>query len=454
MALSAPINVTRPTLIISITLFYTFTSGIASRLSWQKRPHSAATLTSLNDSIAMIEFTPDGTVLSVNTLFLDRMGYTLAEIDGQHHSLFCTPDQLQSRDYKDFWLRLNRGESFSDKFLRIAKNSRPVWLEANYVPVQDRHGRVIKIVKLATDITGHINDAQEQRAMTNAIERSMAVIAFNLKGEVLKANDNFLKTMGYRREEIEGVHHSLFCSEAIRNSREYSELWHGEFISGQFPRVNKQGRTVWLRATYNPVFDEQGKLYKVVKFATDVTAQVEKDQQEREAAQRAYHTAQQTNVSTRVGANVIANSVQTMNALAGELQGISGDISGLSESSDRIGFTVESIRRIADQTNLLALNAAIEAARAGSHGRSFAVVANEVRTLAANINRATAEIESRVQQNHLLANKALKGIELNLKRADQGVQLAQEAGGVIAEIREGATDVVRAISHVTETLKP
>lgn len=438
-------------------MFYTITSGIASRLSWQKRTHSAATLTSLNDSIAMIEFTADGTVIGANALFLERMGYTLAEITGQHHSLFCTPDQLQSSDYKDFWLRLNRGESFSDKFLRVAKNSRPVWLEANYVPVQDRHGRVFKIVKLATDITSHINDAQEQRAMTNAIERSMAVIAFNLKGEVLKANDNFLKTMGYRREEIQGVHHSLFCSEAIRDSREYSELWQqlnrGEFISGQFPRVNKQGRTVWLRATYNPVFDQQGKLYKVVKFATDVTAQVEKNQQEREAAQRAYHTALQTNESTRVGADVIANSVQTMNALAGELQGISGDISGLSESSDRIGFIVESIRRIADQTNLLALNAAIEAARAGAHGRSFAVVANEVRTLAANINRATAEIESRVQQNHLLANKALKGIESNLKRADQGVQLAQEAGGVIAEIREGATDVVRAISHVTETLK-
>lgn len=438
-------------------MFYTITSGIASRLSWQKRTHSAATLTSLNDSIAMIEFTADGTVIGANALFLERMGYTLAEIAGQHHSLFCTPDQLQSSDYKDFWLRLNRGESFSDKFLRVAKNSRPVWLEANYVPVQDRHGRVFKIVKLATDITSHINDAQEQRAMTNAIERSMAVIAFNLKGEVLKANDNFLKTMGYRREEIQGVHHSLFCSEAIRNSREYSELWQqlnrGEFISGQFPRVNKQGRTVWLRATYNPVFDQQGKLYKVVKFATDVTAQVEKNQQEREAAQRAYHTALQTNESTRVGADVIANSVQTMNALAGELQGISGDISSLSESSDRIGFIVESIRRIADQTNLLALNAAIEAARAGAHGRSFAVVANEVRTLAANINRATAEIESRVQQNHLLANKALKGIESNLKRADQGVQLAQEAGGVIAEIREGATDVVRAISHVTETLK-
>ena len=438
-------------------MFSTITSGIASRHSWQKRSHSAATLSSLNGSIAMIEFSPDGTILSANALFLARMGYTLAEIEDQHHSLFCTAEQLESRDYQDFWLRLNRGESFSDKFLRVAKNGRPVWLEANYVPVQNRHGRVIKIVKLATDITDHINDAQEQRAITTAIERSMAVIAFNLKGEVLKANDNFLKTMGYRREEVEGVHHRRFCSQALRDSREYSEFWQqlnrGEFVSGQFPRVNKRGETIWLRATYNPVFDEQGRLYKIVKFATDVTAQVEKNQQEHDAAQRAYHTALQTDESTKLGADVIASSVQTMNALAGELQGISGDITGLSESSERIGAIVEGIRQIADQTNLLALNAAIEAARAGTHGRSFAVVANEVRTLAANINRATTDIENRIQQNHQLASRALKGIESNLKRADQGVQLAQEAGGVIAEIREGATDVVRAIGQVTKTLK-
>ncbi|WP_279234005.1 PAS domain-containing methyl-accepting chemotaxis protein [Pantoea sp. MQR6] len=438
-------------------MFSTITSGVVSRLAWQKRAHSSATMHSLKDSIAMIEFSPEGTILTANTLFLERMGYTLDEIKGQHHSMFCTSDLLQSRAYRDFWQRLNRGESFSDKFLRVAKNSLPVWLEANYVPVQDRSGRVFKIVKLANDITEHIIDAQEQRSMTTAIERSMAVIAFNLKGEVLKANDNFLKTMGYRIDEIKGVHHSIFCSAEMRTSAEYKALWQqlnrGEFVSGQFPRVDKQGRTLWLRATYNPVFNENGELYKVVKFATDVTAQVEKNQQERKAAQQAYQTALQTSESTKLGADVIANSVQTMNELAGELHGISGDISGLSDSSDRIGFIVESIRRIADQTNLLALNAAVEAARAGTHGRSFAVVANEVRTLAANINRATTEIENRVQQNHLLANKALKGIESNLKRADQGVILAQEAGGMIADIRNSSTEVVRAISHVTEALK-
>ena len=438
-------------------MFSTIASGILSRLAWQKRSNSMATLSSLQDAIAMVEFTPEGKILTANELFLERMGYSLKEIVGQHHSMFCTADLLNSPQYRDFWRRLNRGEGFSDKFLRVAKHSRPIWLEANYVPVQDRSGRVIKIIKLASDITARIMDAQEQRAMTTAIERSMAVIAFNLKGEVLMTNDNFLKTMGYSASEVIGVHHSHFCPPEMRNSDEYRRFWHklnqGEFISGQFQRVNKRGQTVWLRATYNPVFNETGELYKVVKFATDVTAQVEKNQQEREAAQQAYKTALQTSESTRIGATVIENSVQTMNDLAGELHGISGDINDLSESSDRIGAIVESIRRIADQTNLLALNAAVEAARAGQHGRSFAVVANEVRTLAANINRATTEIENRVQQNHTLAEKALKGIASNLKRADQGVVLAKEAGGMMADIRGSSSEVVRAIGHVTAALK-
>jgi len=438
-------------------MFSTITSGILSRLAWQKRGHSKATLSSLQDAIAMVEFTPEGKILTANELFLERMGYTLKEIVGQHHSMFCTTDMLNSPQYRDFWRRLNRGEGFSDKFLRVAKHSRPIWLEANYVPVQDRSGRVIKIVKLASDITARIMDAQEQRAMTTAIERSMAVIAFNLKGEVLMTNDNFLKTMGYNASEVIGVHHSQFCPPEMRNSDEYRRFWHklnqGEFISGQFQRVNKRGQTVWLRATYNPVFNETGELYKVVKFATDVTAQVEKNQQERDAAQQAYQTALQTSESTRLGATVIENSVQTMNDLAGELHGISGDINDLSQSSDRIGAIVESIRRIADQTNLLALNAAVEAARAGQHGRSFAVVANEVRTLAANINRATTEIENMVQQNHTLAEKALKGIASNLKRADQGVGLAKEAGGMMADIRDSSSEAGRAIGHVTATLR-
>lgn len=434
----------------------TIKSGVLSRVFPSSSKHSQATLSSLNDAIAMIEFTPEGIILGANSLFLEKMGYEMHEVMGQHHSLFCTPTLVSSPEYSHFWQRLRRGESFSNKFLRVAKNNRPLWLEANYVPVQDRSGRVIKIVKLATDITDHILDVQEQRAMTNAINRSMAVIAFNLTGQVLRANDNFLSTMGYHASEIVGKHHSLFCTPEVSNSKEYSEFWkklrRGDFVSGQFPRVDKQGKTIWLRATYNPVFDENNQLYEVVKFATDVTSQVLRNHQEREAAEQAYQAALETSENTRLGVSVIEDSVIKMNEIAGELRKVSNDINGLSSQSAQIGVIVGTIRSIASQTNLLALNAAIEAARAGTHGRSFAVVANEVRSLAANIHTASQEISGVVDRNHELAAIAQKNITANIVRADEGVNLVREAGDVIVDIQTNSAQVVKATGHVTHKL--
>lgn len=434
----------------------TIKSGVLSRVFYNNTRHSKATLSSLNDAIAMIEFTPEGIILNANALFLEKMDYELHEVIGQHHRMFCPPSLVSSPEYAHFWQRLKQGESFSNKFLRIAKNSRPLWLEANYVPVQDRSGRVIKIVKLASDITDHILDAQEQRAMTNAINRSMAVIAFNLRGQVLRANDNFLKTMGYQSHEIIGKNHSQFCTPELANSREYAEFWkklrRGDFVSGLFARINKQGKTIWLRATYNPVFDENNQLYEVVKFATDVSPQVMKNQQEREAAEHAYQAALETSENTRVGVTVIENSVRKMNEIASELRKVSNDINGLSSQSAQIGVIVETIRSIASQTNLLALNAAVEAARAGTHGRSFAVVANEVRSLAANIHTASQEISGVVDRNHELAAMAQKNITANLVRADEGVHLVREAGNVIVDIQANSSQVVEAIGHVTHKL--
>lgn len=433
----------------------TIKSGLFTRF-FQHGRTSKATLSSLSDAIAMIEFSPEGKILSANAIFLEKMGYTLSEVVGQHHRIFCTESLVHSPAYAQFWQRLQRGESFSDKYLRLAKNGRPVWLEANYVPVKDKNGRVIKIVKLASDITSRITDALEQRSLTNAINRSMAVIAFNTQCEVVRANENFLSTMGYHRSEVIGKHHRLFCSEAISRSPEYNAFWHkllqGDFISGQFSRVDKAGNTVWLRATYNPIFDEDNRLYEVVKFATDVTEQVIRNQQEREAAEHAYNAALETQENTRIGVGVIENSVTKMNEIAGELRKVSQDVNGLSSQSAQIGVIVDTIRSIASQTNLIALNAAVEAARAGTHGRSFAVVANEIRSLAANIHTASQEIASVVTRNHELAALAQKNISANLSRADQGVTLVKEAGDVIIDIQNNSHQVVEAIGHVTHKL--
>lgn len=428
-----------------------------SRFQYNKYQQSALTLNSLHDAIATVEFTPQGEILTANGLFLECMGYELAEIVGQPHHIFCTPSYSHSAQYREFWQRLGRGESFSDKFSRLAKNGRPVWLEAHYIPVKSATGQVIKIIKLGYDITDSAIDTQEQRAMTTAINRSMARVTFNLQGQVLNANANFLTLMGYRSDEITDYHHSQFCLPEFRNSEQYRHFWrrlnNGEFVSDQFQRLTKQGKSVWLRATYNPVFNEAGELYQVMKLATDVTAQVEKNLQEREAAQQAYQAALQTSKRTEFGAAVTEKSVQTINEFADELQAISKDINELNEVSNSISELVDSIRRIANQTSLLALNAAIEAARAGQHGRGFAVVANEVRSLAKDINITTSEIETKVKYNHLLTDNTLKTIESNLMEIEHCITLVKDAGNVMAEVNTRSNTVVSAISNVTEVLK-
>ncbi|WP_394546505.1 methyl-accepting chemotaxis protein [Pantoea ananatis] len=420
--------------------------------------HAADSLRALDDAVPIIEFTPDGIILRANALFLSKMGYDAKEIVGRHHSMFCPPPMVNSAEYRQFWLRLASGKSFSGKYLRLGKDSHPVWLEASYVPVKDKHGRVIKVIKLAADISERISEAQQQDALVQAISRSMAVIAFNKAGEVLEVNENFLKATGYKADEVLGRHHRMFCSEELRNSQEYQQFWQrlnqGEFFSGQYPRLNRNGETIWLRATYNPVFDAEGRMYKIVKFASDVTEQVLQNQQENDAAQHAWKMAQQTRESSVTGADVIEDSVRTMAEIAKEMNSVSADVFGLNGQSDRIADMVHTIRNIAEQTRFIALNAAIEAARAGTSGRSFAIVAAEVRTLAARINEATEEIGRVVSSNNQLAKKVLEDIENNLKNTARGVNLMRQAGEVIASIQSNSARAEEAVRNVSRSASP
>jgi methyl-accepting chemotaxis protein len=236
-----------------------------------------ATLAAVGRSQAMIEFALDGTILTANENFLKAMGYTLAEIQGRHHSLFVTPAERGSAAYKAFWAALARGEYQAAEYKRLAKGGREVWIQASYNPVLDRAGKPIKIVKVATDITKQKLDSADHGGQLDAIHKSQAVIEFNLDGTIITANQNFLATMGYGLAEIQGKHHSLFVEPGYRDSAAYKAFWaalgRGEYQAAEYKRLGKGGREVWIQASYNPILDLDGKPFKVVKFATDVTKQ-------------------------------------------------------------------------------------------------------------------------------------------------------------------------------------
>ena len=262
--------------------------------------------------------------------------------------------------------------------------------------------------------------------------------------------------MGYSLQQIQGKHHRQFCTSEEANSADYQAFWarlnRGEFIASRFKRIDSHGRTVWLEASYNPVLNTRGELYKVVKFATVITEQVEQEQAVAEAAKVAFDISQQTDESARQGAEVVQNTVSVMRKIAEELQVASNGIEALGEQSLVISTIVKTISGIAEQTNLLALNAAIEAARAGEQGRGFAVVADEVRQLAGRTSKATEEIVGVVQQNQQLAQTAVANMAASKHQAEQGLQLANAAGTRITEIQDGAQRVVGAVGQFARRL--
>jgi methyl-accepting chemotaxis protein len=234
-----------------------------------------AQLAAIRKSQAVIEFNVDGTVITANQNFLNALGYSLSEIQGKHHSMFVEPAARETAAYREFWAKLNRGEFEAAEFKRIGKGGREVWIQASYNPVVDRSGKVVKVVKFATDITAAKIRAMEEAGKIAAIDRAQAVIEFNLDGTIITANENFLNALGYSLAEIQGKHHSMFVEPAMRDSAAYRDFWaklnRGEFEAAEFKRFGKGGKEVWILASYNPILDEKGKPFKVVKFATDVT---------------------------------------------------------------------------------------------------------------------------------------------------------------------------------------
>ncbi|WP_127143109.1 methyl-accepting chemotaxis protein [Pelagibacterium montanilacus] len=245
------------------------------KLRNRDRDEARTKLEAINRSQAVIEFRLDGTILAANANFLSAMGYDLAEVQGRHHSLFVDPGYAATQEYRTFWTELGEGQYRAGEFCRYAKGGREVWIQASYNPVLDRAGRPIKVIKFATDITEQKLKAADHSAQVAAINRVQAVVEFTLDGEVITANENFLATLGYGMEDIRGQHHAMFCEKDYAASPEYREFWarlrRGEYVAGEFRRLGRGGREVWIQASYNPILDPKGQPVKVIKFATDIT---------------------------------------------------------------------------------------------------------------------------------------------------------------------------------------
>ena len=523
------------------------------------RENEVSTLSKLQ---ARIEFTPDGTIVEANENFCTAMGYRLEEIIGKHHSIFVDSNYKNSEGYRDHWHRLQRGEYFAGEIRRISKNGQALWLQATYNPITDKTGKVTRVVKYALDVTSRKLQDADFVGQIQAISSAQAVIEFDLTGKILTANDNFCKTVGYTLDEIKGKHHSIFCEPSYRQSTEYTNFWqklgNGQYDTGEYKRIGKGGREIYLQASYNPILDMDGKPYKVVKFATDTTpivreredlknkvdqilavvsaaaegdltqmiavhgndpvgqlgdsltkffdklsvsiasigenatalagASEELSAVSAQMSANATETASQaqfvSSATDEVNANVsvVATGVEELNSAIREIAKNASDaarvsqqavtiasdtnrtISKLGDSSMEIGKVVKVITSIAEQTNLLALNATIEAARAGEAGKGFAVVANEVKELAKETARATEDISQKIETIQADTNGAISAIQeicevinrINdisntiASAVEEQTATANEMGRNVSEAARGSAEIAQNITSVAD----
>ena len=443
------------------------------------------TLDAISKSMAIIEFELDGTIITANEQCCAALGYARAEIDGTHHSLFGRSDVVGSDAYRGFWHKLGGGDFDSGRYKRFRKDGSDIWIEASYNPVF-RNGVAYKVVKFATDITDSVKKAADTEGKMTALSRSQAVIEFEPDGTIITANENFLAALGYRLEEIKGKHHSMFCEPAYVASPEYHDFWpdlaSGKFMSGEYLRFGKGEKEIYIQATYNPILDADGRVFKVVKFASDVTERVKTGQfiaaamvqvsdnaksidaaasEVRQASDELAHRSERqaasveqtaaaleqltTTISDSSGraheAGELANHTRDTAEKAGSIVSEAVEAMGrIENSAAEINKIIGVIDQIAFQTNLLALNAGVEAARAGEAGKGFAVVAQEVRELSQRSATAAKEIKE------LITNSD--------KHVETGVELVgrtgETLGSIVEQIKEVSVNVNAIVKASTE----
>ncbi len=392
-----------------------------------KSMEDAGQIAAISRAQAVIAFEMNGTIITANENFLKALGYTLAEIQGKHHSMFVEQAMRDSAAYREFWARLNRGENQSAEYKRIGKGGKEVWILASYNPVLDEKGKPFRVVKFATDVTKEKLATADLAGQIASISKSQAVIEFNMDGTIIGANQNFLKTVGYALDEIRGRHHSMFVDPSERDGTAYREFWaalnRGEYQAAEYKRIGKGGKEVWIQASYNPILDLNGKPFKVVKYATDTTAQVlvrMGNERVRGMMESVAAGAEELNASVREISEAMTKSRETASTAVGRVEAADAQAKRLNEAAQAMSGIVELIGSITGQINLLALNATIESARAGEAGRGFAVVASEVKNLATQAKQATDKIGQEISNLNGISGDVVSALD-SIKQAIQGV---------------------------------
>lgn len=381
-------------------------------MMFQRGSDDKAILAALSKSQGVIEFDLSGKVLQANDNFCNVLGYTAAEIVGRHHSMFVEPSYASSHEYREFWARLGRGEFDKRQYKRIGKGGKEVWIEASYNPVFSG-GKPYKVVKIATDITANKIKSMEDAGKLDALSRSQAIIEFTPTGEVLTANENFCAALGYQLAELKGRHHSMLCDPAYANSPAYKQFWtdlaSGKFQSDEFKRIGKGGKEIWIQATYNPIFDEQGKVFRVVKFATDVTARV-----------------------------------HAVEALASALQALAvGDL----EQRITVAFPANLDKlRVDFNESVAKLESAL--AEIGSCAAAIGAAADQVRTAADDLSKRTEQQAASVEETAAALEEIATTSTDSSRRAEDAGRMVDETRGNAEHSGQVVKDAIDAMSAI------